>query len=48
MAHSTHDRGTLVIIMPLVEANALLEEPLAVAVGLGNAFVICPHCAGLL
>jgi hypothetical protein len=38
-----HDRGNLVLVLPLAEANALLEEPLAVAVGFGNAFVICPH-----
>jgi hypothetical protein len=44
----TWHRGTLVLIVPLAEANALLEEPLAVAVGLGNAFVICPHCADIL
>jgi hypothetical protein len=43
-----HDRGNLVLVLPLAEANALLEEPLAVAVGFGNAFVICPHCADIL
>ena len=49
MPHSTRDRGTLVIIpLPLAEANLLLDEPLAAAVGFANSFVICPCCADRL
>ena len=35
------DEGTLVIVLPLAEAKALLEEPLGMAVCMSNAFVLC-------
>ena len=41
--HNTiyEDEGTLVIVLPLAEAKALLEEPLGMAVCMSNAFVLC-------
>jgi hypothetical protein len=48
MAHTRdeHDERTLVLVLPLAEATLLMEQPLATAVGLGEAFLLCgcDHC----